>query len=1093
MNTSATDTFRADNEVRVLAALLGEASPAEQAAVRQLLDADPALRAWRDEAQAAAPLLREALRAATAPEGADIPRMDAARRAALLEQLRAVILSGKTPPPAPAVVPWKTLLRQNWGALAACAVCALAAAGIAYRLYNPPMPDREDGKFAGKWWQTQDSVTSTASAGGGYAPAREFAAVPAPRSPAASPEGGLWTFYNSQAEVPASVLARKSLKGNSSRSQTSQPFDNNNVDYNNGSKQESSSPAKPTSHAPKSEKSEEMVPLQIAVPPVEIVGTPRALRLDKESLAVKPASAPPSASTQQNFSQFRAGGQSAPFPASVFAPAAAVAPTEAVPANQEGIVLAAVSLSDAQEAEAPATPSMPPDSGAVSDGKIPPLSEILGKEAADAYSASGHPKSERNLMITGGRIGMTPSVSTKSGSIVNGSNLNGGNITIGSSYSGNATSIGSIGGNTLTNELFKSGSGTLTLNETNGYTGGSIASDISGTTRGSTFSGNITSDGLEYNGFSTTSDLGNFDGAADIGRVSGAGGGIGRGVGGGKNRVPLADENGGGAGGGEGSGIWVSGSVSVDRVFSGAPVHRSSRSDANGRISEKKQEGFAENRALPSSTSLPLSSEWDTPAIFNREQLDKDVPSVAQGSTQPTAFLARSTRSSKPAKAAVRTLENAFSTFSLNISDASFRLAAEALRQSRWPDAASLRVEEFVNALAYADPPPAAGEDVSLSQGQARDPFSHNQNFLRLSIQTASAGRDARQPLNLTILLDTSGSMERADRQETTAAALESLAAFLRPGDTVSLVGFAREPRLLLSETGAAAQKALRQLIGSVPSEGGTNLELALRAAYRQNRQTQKSGALNRVVLLTDGAANLGDADPAALAKIAAENKNAGVSLDCYGVGFDEYNDTLLETLSRAAYGRYGFLNTAEDAREDFAKKLAGALQVAAQNVKVQVEFNPARVPSHLLLGYDKHRLAREDFRDNSVSAARMGAAERGVALYLVETDPDGSGDIGVLRVRYQEPRTGEYRERAWTIPYEPDAPALDKAPADTRLAVAAALFAEKLEGSPRANAATFKALADIARRANAARRDAAVPEPNRTLQTMLETALRME
>jgi Mg-chelatase subunit ChlD len=433
---------------------------------------------------------------------------------------------------------------------------------------------------------------------------------------------------------------------------------------------------------------------------------------------------------------------------------------------------------------------------------------------------------------------------------------------------------------------------------------------------------------------------------------------------------------------------------------------------------------------------------------------------------------------------------NPFSTFSLNVSDAAFRLAAESLRQGRWPTADTLRTEEFVNALTYADPPPAPGEAVSLTQEQARDPFAHNRNLLRLTIQTASAGRDARQPLNLTILLDTSGSMERADRQATLQVALRALAENIQPQDTIGLIGFALTHRLFFQANGLQASQSLREIIGNIPPEGGTNLEQALIAAYAQNRKTATPNTLNRVVLLTDGAANLGDADPASLARLITENKKRGIGLDCYGIGFDDYNDTMLETLARTANGRYAYLNNAEEAREDFAKKLAGALQVAAQNVKVQLEFDPARVSAWRLLGYEKHRLQKEDFRDNTVAAAQLGAAENGTAVYSIALKPDGHGSIGTLRVRYQDPRTGDYRERDWAIPYDPTTPPLEHAASGIQLAASAALFAEKLEALPQAAAVSLKTLEAIVHTANT--RQGEMPA-NRQLHTMLNQAQRLE
>jgi hypothetical protein len=157
----------------------------------------------------------------------------------------------------------------------------------------------------------------------------------------------------------------------------------------------------------------------------------------------------------------------------------------------------------------------------------------------------------------------------------------------------------------------------------------------------------------------------------------------------------------------------------------------------------------------------------------------------------------------------------------------------------------------------------------------------------------------------------------------------------------------------------------------------------------------------------------------------------------------------LLETLSRNGDGRYGFLNSPEEAANGFAQQLAGALRVAASDVKVQVEFNPKRVTTYRQIGYAKHQLTKEQFRDNTVDAAEIGAAEAGNALYTMEVNPQGEGPIATVRVRFKVPGTQDYREHAWEVPFNGAAPALEYAAPAMRLATVAAEFAEWLSDSP--------------------------------------------
>lgn len=393
--------------------------------------------------------------------------------------------------------------------------------------------------------------------------------------------------------------------------------------------------------------------------------------------------------------------------------------------------------------------------------------------------------------------------------------------------------------------------------------------------------------------------------------------------------------------------------------------------------------------------------------------------------------------------------ENNFSTFSLNVSDVSFKLAAASLEQGQLPDAASIRSEEFINAFDYRDPEAPAGSPIAFAWERARYPFAHNRDLLRFSLKTAAAGRPAGRPLNLVLLLDNSGSMERADRVRIVREALRVLATQLQPQDKLSVITFARTARLVAD--GIAGDKAneVMEQVGGLTPQGGTNLEDAMNLAYQTAARHYVGTGVNRVVLLTDGAANLGAVAPEALQQKVTAQRQQGVALDCFGIGWEGFNDDLLEVLSRNGDGRYGFINSPEEAATDFAAQLAGALQVAASDVKVQVEFNPQRVTSYRQIGYAKHQLKKEQFRDNTVDAAEIAAQEAGNALYTVEVNPVGSGPIATVRVRYKVPGTTDYRERSWDVPYAGGAVALEQSSPAMRLAATASAFSEWLMASP--------------------------------------------
>ncbi|MCW5552864.1 MAG: von Willebrand factor type A domain-containing protein [Verrucomicrobiae bacterium] len=407
----------------------------------------------------------------------------------------------------------------------------------------------------------------------------------------------------------------------------------------------------------------------------------------------------------------------------------------------------------------------------------------------------------------------------------------------------------------------------------------------------------------------------------------------------------------------------------------------------------------------------------------------------------------------------IQTTENAFSTFSLNVSDVAFKLAAASLEQGQMPDAASVRAEEFINAFDYRDPEPPPGVPVAFAWERARYPFAHNRDLLRFSLKTGAAGRQAGRPLNLVLLLDNSGSMERADRVQIIREALRVLAGQLQPQDKLSVITFARSARLVADgRSGDQAGEVLDQVSGLAP-QGGTNLEEAMNLAYATALRHYLAHGLNRVVLLTDGAANLGNVEPESLKHAVETHRKQGVALDCFGIGWEGFNDDLLEVLSRNGDGRYGFLNSPEDAATDFAGQLAGALQVAASDVKVQVEFNPRRVTAYRQIGYAKHQLTKEQFRDNTVDAAEIAAQEAGNALYTVAVNPAGEGPLCIVRCRFKIPGTTDYREHEWAVPYTGNAATLEQASPAMRLAASASAFAEWLVVSPFAAEVTPDAL----------------------------------
>jgi secreted protein with Ig-like and vWFA domain len=464
----------------------------------------------------------------------------------------------------------------------------------------------------------------------------------------------------------------------------------------------------------------------------------------------------------------------------------------------------------------------------------------------------------------------------------------------------------------------------------------------------------------------------------------------------------------------------------------------------------------------------------------------RDVPAPADA---PVIRVPGRASTEESVRAEVSTKVQAVSTFSLHVSDASFRLARAALARGERPDPASIRPEEFYNAFDYGDPSAAPNEAVACRIEQAAHPFLQQRNLVRIALKVPATGRPADQPLRLTVLLDTSGSMEREDRLATARQAMTKLVSLLGPADRITLIGFARQPRLLADHVPGDQAAKLPDIVGRTPAEGGTNLEEALKLAGESARGQFAAGAQNRIVVLTDGAANLGSDQPEALAAQVAALRQEGIAFDACGVGTDGLDDTVLEALTRKGDGRYYVVNSPDEADDGFARRLAGAFRPAAQNAKVQVRFNPARVRSYRLIGFEQQRLAEADFRNDQVAAAALAAEEAAVALYQVEVLPEGEGELGEVSVRFRNAATGEMVERSWTLPHAAQVPAFDRATPSLQLAGCAALLAEKLRGGAPAASIRLGTLAPAvdALRARAAH-DARVQE----LATMFAQARRL-
>jgi Ca-activated chloride channel family protein len=416
-----------------------------------------------------------------------------------------------------------------------------------------------------------------------------------------------------------------------------------------------------------------------------------------------------------------------------------------------------------------------------------------------------------------------------------------------------------------------------------------------------------------------------------------------------------------------------------------------------------------------------------------------------------------------------RTAEDPVSTFSIDVDTAAYANVRRFLNDGARPPRDAVRVEEMINYFdyGYARPQDRA-QPFSTYVSVAPSPWSRDRRILQIGLQGYDLPRAQQPPLNLVFLIDTSGSMSSEDRLPLAKKALNLLIDQLGPRDRVSMVAYAGSAGAVLSPTGGQDKLKMRCALESLGAGGSTAGGQGLALAYALAQQNFDPHAVNRVILMTDGDFNVGVADPAKLKDFVAEKRRTGVYLSVYGFGRGNYNDAMMQTLAQNGNGTAGYIDTLAEGRKIFRKDFAGSLFPIADDVKVQVEFNPAAVSEYRLIGYETRLLNREDFNNDRVDAGEVGSGASVTALYEItpagaraSSDPlrygtrgprppqAGGGEVAFLKIRYKLP--GQPDSRLMTRPIT-DADAYGSvaaAPEPTRWAIAVAGFGQRLRGDP--------------------------------------------
>ncbi|MCE2393312.1 von Willebrand factor type A domain-containing protein [Candidatus Poribacteria bacterium] len=397
----------------------------------------------------------------------------------------------------------------------------------------------------------------------------------------------------------------------------------------------------------------------------------------------------------------------------------------------------------------------------------------------------------------------------------------------------------------------------------------------------------------------------------------------------------------------------------------------------------------------------------------------------------------------------IDTEDDHFSTFGMDVDTASYSVTRRYLRDGLLPPPEAVRVEEFVNAFDYDYEAPLHDAFAVHIEG-APSKFGEGKRLqlLRIGIQGRVVPTENRKDAILTFVIDVSGSMAMENRLGLVKRSLRLLVGQLRPGDEVGIVTYGSRAKVLLPHTGVEGREEILWAIDSLAPEGATNAEEGLRIGYDLALKNARFGSINRVILCSDGVANVGETGHDSILREIRAHVEEGITLTTIGFGMGNFNDILMEQLANKGNGSYAYVDTLYEAKRIFVANLTGTLQVIARDAKVQVDFNPRVVSRFRLLGYENRRLDHDDFRDDDADGGEIGSGHSVTALYEIKLHEGTVGQLATVFIRHEDPDTRQVTEISEDIFAAELTDAFEDTSPEFQLAAAVAEFAEILRDS---------------------------------------------
>ena len=352
----------------------------------------------------------------------------------------------------------------------------------------------------------------------------------------------------------------------------------------------------------------------------------------------------------------------------------------------------------------------------------------------------------------------------------------------------------------------------------------------------------------------------------------------------------------------------------------------------------------------------------------------------------------------------INPLQRPLSTFSIDVDAASYANIRRFLNNGQRPPVDAVRIEEMINYFKYDYPQPAEEQPFSVTTEIASCPWNENHKLVHIGLQGRIVPTDNLPPSNLVFLIDVSGSMQDRNKLPLLKSAFKMLTEQLRPNDRVAIVVYAGAAGLVLPSTPGNEKEKIMAAIDRLSAGGSTAGGAGLRLAYDVAKKNFVDGGNNRIILATDGDFNIGPSSNGEMYRLIEKKREEGVFMTVLGFGMGNYKDDKMEIIADKGNGNYAYIDNLQEARKVLVSEFGGTLFTIAKDVKIQIEFNPAKVQAYRLIGYENRKLKKEDFNDDKKDAGELGSGHTVTALYeIIPVGVKNEFEKDVDELKYQK------------------------------------------------------------------------------------------